>query len=239
MPSASIPAAIAEIGATVASIGSSVGAAAGTVGATAAAAIPEVVAVTPEAAGLGAAASTAPAWLSTVETASLASSAVGGLTGAYGAYQSGQAQANAAKYNAAVESQNAAISTTNAQIAGQAGAAQAGIQGQKNKATLGAITANQGASGIDLNSGSDIAVRSSARELGELDALSIRSNAARQAYGYENQAVSQQAQSTLSDFEAKNDQQAGQLNAASTFLGSAGSAASNFARYQLNGGFTG
>lgn len=181
-------------------------------------------------------AASAPGWLGLAGTAS---SLLGGVTGAVGAYEQGQAASKAAKFNAQVERANAAISHENANIAGQAGAEQAFQVGLKNRATQGSIKANQAAAGVEVNSGSALDVRSSAAELGQLDALTVRSNAAREAYGYQQQAESHVAQSSLDLFEAKNDQTAGLINAGSTFLGAAGSAASNFAKYQLAGGFDG
>lgn len=162
-----------------------------------------------------------------------------GLIGGYGAWSQGQSQAGAARFNSTIEKQNAAISMQNAAIAGQAGSEQAFMSGIKTRALTGGIQANQAASGVDVNSGSAVDTRASASELGELDALTIRSNAAREAYGYTQQARSHEAQSTLDTYEAKNDSTAGTINAVSTFLGSAGSAADNFAKYQLAGGFGG
>lgn len=172
----------------------------------------------------------------------IASLILGGLSagvGAYGAYQTGQAEKASSLYNARISQQNAAIATQNMNIAGQAGAAQAGMSEQRTRATTGAIKANQAASGIDVNSGSAVAVQSSASELGELDALTIRSNATREAYGYEQQAHSLNAQSNLDKFEAANDSTAGAINATSTFLGGAGNAANEFAKYRMAGGFGG
>lgn len=157
--------------------------------------------------------------------------AVGGAVGTYGAIQAGDAAKGSANYNAKVAQRNSAVSQENATIASQSGEAQAGIQGQKTKATVGAITANQGASGVDIGSGSATDVRSSARELGELDALTIRSNAAREAYGYQVQGKNQEAQGTLDIFEGKAAKAASYVNAGSTFLGAAGQATSEYGKY--------
>lgn len=211
-----IPAAMAAVSALGTSVAASATAAAG--------------------AGIGAAAASSPAWLS---AAGIGAGLIGGGVSAYGAYQQGQAQAGAARYNADLEKQNATVSRENAAIAGQAGSEQGYQVGAKTRATVGNIKANQAASGVDVNSGSALDVRSSAAELGELDALTVRSNATREAYGYAQQARSHDAQSNLDLFEADNAETAGAIGAASTFLGSAGSAATNFAKYQLAGGFSG
>lgn len=247
MPSVSIPAALAAVGSAVASAGAAVGiggAAAG-IGTAAAAGV--------GAAGLGSAglaagtiagigslgAGTAAAGLGTLGYASLGATALSGLTGAYGAYQSGQAQKGAADYNASVQNQNAAISKTNAEIAEQSGEAQAGMAGQKTKSAMAATLASEGASGVGVEGGSFTNVRSSQQALGEIDAMTLRSNAAREAYGYRNKASSESAQATLSTAEGRNAKNAGIMNAASTFLGSAGSASSSYAKFKLAGGFSG
>lgn len=171
--------------------------------------------------------------------AGLGLSALGGVTGAIGAIQQGQAASEAAKYNASVAASNADMAKRNAQMAGEAGAQQAAMQEQKTRAQVGEIKANQAASGVDVNSGSALDVRSSAAELGELDALTVRTNAAKEAYGYQTQAVSDKAQAGLDRFEAENDETAGELGAASTLLGSAASGASNYYRYKMSGGLGG
>lgn len=174
--------------------------------------------------------------MSALTIASLGATALSGAVGTYGAVEQGKAASEAAKYNSAVEGQNAAISTQNANIAEQSGEALAGIQGQKTKMAIGQAVAGQGASGVGLDSGSFAGVKDSMKEIGSIDSMTIRSNAARDAYGYRVKSKSEEGQSALSAFEAANDTKAGGINAASTFLGSAGTAASNYQKYQLSSG---
>jgi hypothetical protein len=195
MPSASIPAAIAASSA----------AAAGTTAAAGAA--------TAAAASAGAAA--------TVGGSSLLAGALplaaAGIS-AFGQIQSANAAASAASYNSQMEAENAKLATQNAKFAGEEGDAQIGIQGQKTKAQLGGILANQGASGVSINSGSDVDVRSSAAALGELNALTIRSQATQRAYGYQTQAVSDTAQSKLDAYQSTSDEEGGAFKAGGTLL---------------------
>jgi len=169
--------------------------------------------------------------------ASTGLNALGGAVGALGAIQTAQAQAGAAKENAAIATINQNQATENATLASEAGSAQAGIQSQKARAQVGSIIANQAAGGIDVNTGSAKDTQLSERDVGELDALQVRSNATKEAYGYQTQATSFGDQAALDTTEAKNAQTAGNLNAASTFLGGLGSAGSTYAKYQLSGGF--
>lgn len=146
---------------------------------------------------------------------------VGAIASAYGAAQQAHAQSESGKYNAAVAQNNATIAKQNADYAGAAGEAQAGIQDQKNRAKIGALIANQGASGIDINSPSSIDVQQSAVETGQLDTMTIRADAARKAYGYEIQGSNNEAQAGLDTMQAKNAQEAGDISAVGGVLGAA------------------
>lgn len=155
---------------------------------------------------------------------------------AIGSIQQGEAASNAAKYNASVAAANATIAKQSASEAGAAGAAQAEQASLKTRAQVGAIQAGQAASGLDVNSGSALDVRSSAAQLGELNALSVRSNAAKTAYGYQTQAASDTAQSQLDTYQSGADAIGADIGAAGNVLGGVGSAASNYAKFQLQAG---
>lgn len=156
-----------------------------------------------------------------VAGAAIGSAVIGGI----GAIQQSQASASAAGFNAKVAAQNAQIATQNANYSGAEGEQNIAASGAKTRAQIGATIANQGASGVDVNSGSAVNVRESEAKLGMLNALNIRSQAARQAYGYETQASGFEGQSRLDRSEQSNDKVSGYLNAGATVLGGAGSAA--------------
>lgn len=159
--------------------------------------------------------------------ATIGSAVIGGI----GAISQGQAASASANYNAQVAANNAKIAQQNATWAAQQGETQAATQEAKTRATVGAEKAAQAASGIDVNSGSAVDVRSSAAALGELNALTVRSNAARQAYGYQTQAASDTGQAALDKSQASSASEAGFLNAGTTVLGGLGSAASDYGKY--------
>lgn len=177
---------------------------------------------------------------SAIAIASLATAVAGVGLGAYGAISSADAASASAKFNAATAAQNQQIATQNANLAEAAGEQQAGMAQQKTRAEVGAIKASQAASNVDVNSGSAVDVQSSAADLGELNAITIRSNAAKQAYGYETQSTGYQDQSNLDTSQAANATTAGGITAGSTILGGVGSAGSNYANFlnQSSGGFT-
>lgn len=160
--------------------------------------------------------------------ASLGSAAVG----AYGSIYAGQAASNAANYNAAIQMQNSEQAKRNSEIASQSGMANQNIQQLKTRAQVGSIKANQGASGVGIHSGSSMDVSESAAVLGEMDALTIRSRATREAYGYETQAVDFQNKATLERQEAKNAKTASYINAGSSLLGGAEDAYGKYKKYK-------
>lgn len=175
-------------------------------------------------------------WLS---VAGVATSVIG--TGVQMAAQAQAAEASrrAAMANKAIAEQNAQIAKQNASIAGQSGAQQAAIQSQKTRALAGSMKANMGAAGIDINTGSAYDVLQSNRELGHLDALTVRSNAAREAYGYKTQEINYLNEGAVRGSEAENAEASGVVNAAGTFLGGLGDATDKYYRYKLSGGLSG
>lgn len=164
---------------------------------------------------------------------------VGTVVSAYGQYSQGQAAAKASQYNAAMADQNSKVQQQNAQIASQSGSQQAAMQSMKTRALVGQTQANQGASGVTINdkgtpSTSDVTL--SERELGRLDAVQIRTNATRHAYGYEVAAVNDKAQSQLDRFQATTQKTGSYLNAGGTLLSGAGQSYGGYQKYKQAGG---
>lgn len=180
---------------------------------------------------LGASAATAATLGSIAAIGGTALSVFGAIKGAAGAKQQGEANSQAALYAAKLAQQNAQIQQQNKAWAGAQGNAAVEQQQLANRAKVGALEADQGASGVNLNSGSSVDVRSSAAETGQLSAINIRAAAARQAYGFDTAATSDRAQAELDKTEAKNDITAGNTNAESTLLGGIGNAGASYGSY--------
>lgn len=159
-----------------------------------------------------------------LETIAIAASIGSAVMGGIGAIQQGNAASAASAYNAQMAANNAKIATQNAAFTAAEGEANSAQEQAKTRATVAATLANQGASGVDVNTGSAVDVRASESKLGMLNAMTIRSNAARQAYGYQTEAASDRAQSNVYKSQAKNDKTAGYLNAGATVLGGLGQA---------------
>lgn len=148
---------------------------------------------------------------------------------AVGTLMSSQAAAGAADYNQKVADQNAAIAKQKAGWAGAEGEEKVGTAGIQAKSAAGQIKTAQAANNVDVNSGSALQVQQSQREATLLNTSNIRSNAARQAYGYETQSTQFQGQSSLYGAESSSATTSGYVNAA-------GSVAKGIAGYEMYGG---
>lgn len=148
-------------------------------------------------------------------------SLAGGAVSAYGQMQTSKTQSEIDKFNSEVALRNADIATQKQNWAGEEGDQNAAISQMRTAGKVGSTLANQGASGVEVGTGSNANVISSEREIGMLDAMTIRSNAARQAYGYQTESSSYKSQTALDKYAAQNAQIAGKINSISTLLGSA------------------
>lgn len=156
---------------------------------------------------------------------------------AYGSIKAGDAAARAgvaeresAESAAGLFDYNAAVADLQASDAIARGAEEenrfrAGVRG-----IVGAQRAGFAAGNVDVGFGSALDVQADAAYLGELDALTIRTNAAREAWGYKVEAEDLRRRGQITRKEGKNAELAGReqrlqsrIGAASTILGTAGS----------------
>lgn len=144
---------------------------------------------------------------------------------AIGSIMGGEAASASAKYQAAVARNNAVIAQQNAAYALQAGERAATKKQLETAGTIGREKAIQGAGNLDVNTGSPADVRGSTASLGELDALTIRNNAARQAYGYATQSQSFGSQAALDTAAGSQALTAGYIGAGTSLLSGASSVA--------------
>lgn len=101
------------------------------------------------------------------------------------------------EYEAGIYEQDADIAAGQATDAIDRGRQAEGRQRTVTKQTVGAQRAQMAASGIDLGVGSASDVQEDTARIGELEALTIRNNAKREAYGYEVQAMDLRSRATL------------------------------------------
>lgn len=162
----------------------------------------------------------------------MATTAVSGGLSALGQIRAGNASGNAADYRAQVAENNAKTAEMNATMTTQAGETASANAGMKTAAVIGRQKAAQGANNIDVNSGSAAQVRSATDALGMLDAMTIRSNAAREAYGYQVQGSNFKAEAQLDRAMGKESRTGGWLGAAGTLLSTASTVGKNYSGWQ-------
>lgn len=156
-------------------------------------------------------------------TAITATVAAGGLT-AYGQIQQGKAASAAATYQAAVDRNNAVIAKHQADDAIKRGEIKEKQHRQLIAQMIGDQTAAFAANNVALDEGSPLDVIADTAMIGELEALTIRYNAEREAQGFLQQEQNLQAQSNLRLLEAENARTGSLLAAGGTVLGTAASA---------------
>lgn len=118
--------------------------------------------------------------------ASMGLSAISAITNALSESAATRAQG---QYESSIADTNARIASVQSRQALEAGDMQASRQNLKTQSIIGSERAAQGASGIDVASGSSALVRASTGGVGAVDELTIRNNAARQAWGYQTEAI--------------------------------------------------
>ncbi|KAF0137261.1 MAG: phage protein [Rhodospirillaceae bacterium] len=127
--------------------------------------------------------------------ASLAMSAAGTAMTAYGSYQGGKAAKAQAYYQAQMARQNAEAQAQMAEYEAQMAGYQAkdatarGIQAEKRHWTdvgqfLGEQRATLAANDVVVDDGSALDIQRDTQAMGAMDAMTIRSNAAREAWGH-------------------------------------------------------
>jgi len=122
--------------------------------------------------------------------------AIGGLAlSAFGQWQASRASKKAGEAGRAAAESGAELSDYNAQVAElqaadavERGAAEESRFRSGVRLMIGSQRAGQAASNVDVGFGSAVDVQADAAMLGELDALTIRTNAAREAWGFKVQA---------------------------------------------------
>lgn len=162
----------------------------------------------------------------------MATTAVSGGLSAISQIRAGNASGAASEYRAQVADNNAKTAEMNATMTMQAGDTATANAGMKTAEVVGRQKAAQGANNIDVNSGSATQVRSATAALGMLDALTIRSNAAREAYGYQVQGSDFKAEANLDRATGKEAKASGWLGAAGSLLSTASTVGKDYSRWQ-------
>lgn len=163
----------------------------------------------------------------------------GGITQAAGAKAAGQAALQQNNYQAGVAEINSKIAKQNADYARNQGEIQATQYGIKSAQRQGAIRAGQGASGVDVNTGTAVDVRESQKKISDMDLAQIRMNASKTAYDFDAQAVGFDNQAQLYKMAGANAVVAANYQATASILGTVSSVASKWTQGSQMGMFGG
>ena len=168
-------------------------------------------------------------------TIGMAASGASGAAGIFSSLFGGSAKSDAYKYQSSMAWQNAAIAKQNQKYALDIGEQQAEKAGIAGAAQAGQIKAAQGASGVDVNSGSAKQVQDSQHLVSQMDLNTIREKAAKTAYDFSVQATNYENQARGYDKAASNAKTEGILGAVSSFIGTVGSVSSKWLQGQQLG----
>ena len=150
---------------------------------------------------------------------------------AIGMLVKGFADAASYKYQAGVAAVNQKIAMQNAEFSRAVGESKAEISGIKTAQEVGKTKVAQGASGFRAGEGSGAKVIESEQMIGAAEQNTIRSNAARAAYGHEVEALNFGAQSTLYSRASSNAKVSAFIDAGSSLLGGASGTADKWMQY--------
>jgi hypothetical protein len=157
-------------------------------------------------------------------------SGAGMAGGAMGAYKSAAGQKAALNYQASVADNNAKIADQQAQFALLNGEQEEQAQRLKTAATMADQKAVAAANGVDIGSATPIELMASTKLIGDKDALTIRDNAARQAWGFQTQATGMRNEAAADRATASSMNP--WMSAAGSLLTSAGGVADRWYRYR-------
>lgn len=147
------------------------------------------------------------------------------------------------EYQASLLEQNATVAEQQAADAIARGAEEEAYHRAGVRKLIGAQRAAIGASGVDIGSGSALDVQLESARLGAIDEITIRNNAAREAWGYKVEAVNYRSQAILGKYAAKNQAQSLRNQSWGTLLSGATSLAgmysSNTVRPRISSGYSG
>lgn len=158
------------------------------------------------------------------------------VIGAAGTIYQAQSASASANYQAQVNENNAIIADRNAADARKRGAEAEQEHRRRVSALQGKQTAVMAASGVDLGSGSPLNILADTAQMGELDAVTIRNNAEREALGYESQGMNFRAEAQLSRSAAKSARTAGMIGAAGSVVSGFGQVAEKWYKMGSNVG---
>lgn len=171
----------------------------------------------------------------TLATLSIGANAAGAGISAFGALSEGNSTADMYNYRAGMAAYNSRVARENRDYTLSTGERQALQYGLGARDRAGKIISAQAASGVDLESGSAVNVREGQQYITKFDLDTIRSNAARRAYGYEVEAVNAENEASLYRRASHNAGEAGRIKALASLVSGASSVSSKWLQAKQSG----
>lgn len=157
--------------------------------------------------------------------AGTATSVYGQVRAANAAKKEGEAAQRAAESQAQLAEYNAAVADVQARDAKERGDIEANRFRQRTRMLVGEERATFAAGNVDVGFGSAVDVQADATFLGELDALTARTNAAREAWGYQVEGEDLRKQAEITRKEGAFAAEAGRSRRTAGLIGAVGTAA--------------
>jgi len=151
--------------------------------------------------------------------------AVGAIKGGNAAKRAGEAGKRASDAQADLADYNASVADLQAADAIDRGKDEEGRFRLQVRGLIGSQRAGFGASNVDVGFGSAVDTQADAAFLGELDALTIRTNAAREAWGYQVQAEDLRRRGQIARQEGVYLEEAGRAERSASRIAAAGTIA--------------
>ena len=167
----------------------------------------------------------------TLTAVAIGATLASGAMSAYGQYQQGRAQQEAANYRAAIQRNNAIRADQMAKDARERGEETAFQTRLKNRLVIGQMRVKMAGQGIDPGQDSAFEMLVDQGVQGEYDARTALNNAEREAQGYRIKAGQFRSGAALSRFSGRMAKRAGTMGAAGTLLGTAGKVAGKWYRF--------
>lgn len=166
----------------------------------------------------------------TLTIASMAMTAASTAVSVIGQGQAADAQQAQLRYQQSIYRNNQILAQRRADDARLRGEQAADAQRDKTQQLIGRQRATLAGNGVELDTGSALEITTDTAGIGERDALTIRSNAEREALGYEAEGMNFGGQAALAGYQADNT--SATLGQAATIFGGLGSVADKWYNYK-------
>lgn len=172
-----------------------------------------------------------------IAEAGIAMSVLSGVVTAVGQFQAGQSAKAEADYRAQIQRNNALRADQLSEDALERGKQAESQERLRGRLLIGQMRAVLAGSGqvVDEGSAGDLVIDQVG--VSELDALNVRSNAAREAAGFRAEAAQFQSEASLTQIAGASAARGAKFQAAGTLLGTGGKVASKWYDYKKSGAF--